>query len=196
MKIKYVTAAIILALACTMVVETFGQTHRGPRRVKAVPKAPQEQTYAFARDGRTYSTVSSSTRYDEASNVAAFAFKVTFDLETPAGRSAQNTAQYLARSYAIYPDQIYAIQAVEYVCLVSGKENKIVYVFMEWTDGKGNAIAKAPIDREHPYIKPRSNEVKDIDHAIFRTQTDPDVEAVFTMAALILYHQIREDKKK
>jgi hypothetical protein len=159
------------------------------RTTRPRPQATEQLRYTdvISRDGRVYSIVREKAAYAEGTGQAPFMFRVKFDMETPAGRSAQNAAQYLAQTSAIYPDQLYAIRAVEYICIANVKENTISYLYAGWTDGNGHVIAEFPIDKSHPYVKARFNEAKRFDNfAILRTATDPDVEAVFTMAALFM----------
>jgi len=99
-------------------------------------------TLDHSSEGRSYWI--HEIAYNESADNLLFSYVVKFDQQTPAGRSSLNTAQYLARNFAIYPDQLNYISAMQYTCAVLRKESAARCYLLNWTDDAGNTIAKIP----------------------------------------------------
>ena len=162
MKIKAITAAILLALSCALVTDVYGQRRRIGRPAKPTPKPAKPETdsvfedmgdgfllwknnilaFDHAIEGRKFYIYEAA--YNAKTDQLIFAYVVKFDQGTPAGRSALNTARELAKNFAIYPDQLYYIEAMQYMCQAERKERTARCYELSWTDDKGNEIAVCP----------------------------------------------------
>ena len=152
----------LIVLLCLAAFFASGQT-RKPR--KPAPKSPvikqEKEQPVFEDMGNGFIALKQKTLtldhsaegrdyyiYDVAYNATAddliFNYVVKFDEQTPAGRSALNTARELSKTFAIYPDQIYYIRAMQYMCEVRYKESTSKCYELNWTDDDGNTIAKCP----------------------------------------------------
>jgi hypothetical protein len=161
-KIKAIIAAIILASGCALVTDLYGQRRRTARPAKPTPKPAKQDTdsvfedfgdgfllwknnvlaFDHAIEGRGFYIYEAA--YNATTDQLIFAYVVKFDQTTPAGRSALNTARELAKNFAVYPDQLYYIEAMQYMCQVERKERTAKCYELTWTDNKGNEIAVCP----------------------------------------------------
>ncbi|HWN11989.1 MAG TPA: hypothetical protein VNO50_22360 [Pyrinomonadaceae bacterium] len=158
MRLK-IFALIALSLLTTI---SYGQTRKTkkPTAKPTVAKQQKQQpvfkdagngftalmrdtlTLDHTLDGRSYWIY--EIAYNETADHLLFSYVVKYDQQTPAGRSSLNTAQYLAKNFAIYPDQLYYIRAMQYICTVKRTEGTSKCFQLAWTDEAGNVIAKIP----------------------------------------------------
>jgi hypothetical protein len=150
-KIKYVTAAIILALAFTMV--ATGQRRNKRPRPKPAPQAAQPEaepdalTLLYSEYGRNYYLF--EVVKHPATNDLYYTYVVIFDKSTPSGRSALTKAIALARVIAVDVDQTYYVTALQYQChFPLDDPSNLKYDVVLWADSNGNPIAQSPISAE------------------------------------------------
>lgn len=190
-KIKPLIVAIILVLACALVAPAVGQRRRSTRRSQPATKPVKQEeqpvfedvgdgfiglkkdtlTLDHSSDGRIYFIYNFA--YNATTDHLIFVYVVKFDEQTPAGRSSLNTAQQLAKNFAIYPDQLYYIAAMQYMCEVNRKENTAYCYELDWTDEAGNTIAKCP----DPTFSQRDN-LKFIDTLLTDSHVNPEGKAL------------------
>jgi hypothetical protein len=159
MKSQYILLGTVLLFATT---GSYGQTRRSKRPVSK-PQAKQQKeqrpaledigngflgvkrgtmTFAYSAEGRNYYIY--EVAYNAELDALIFSYVVQFDQQTPAGRSALNTARYLAETFPVYPDQLSYITSMQYMCSVDRQHNTVSCYELLWTDEKGNTIAKCP----------------------------------------------------